>query len=92
MSIIATPPVDRLAVRTFVGNWDGVVLKEALLREKFRGGQTFVVCPRIADLNRIYDRVIALVPDLKVLTAHGKMSAAELDQTMTDIGEGAADV
>ena len=92
MSIIATPPVDRLAVRTFVGSWDGVVLKEALLREKFRGGQTFVVCPRIADLNRIYDRVIALVPDLKVLTAHGKMSATELDQTMTDFGEGAADV
>ena len=92
MSIIATPPVDRLAVRTFVGSWDGVVLKEALLREKFRGGQTFVVCPRIADLNRIYERVIALVPDLKVLTAHGKMSAAELDQTMTDFGEGAADV
>ena len=87
MSIIATPPVDRLAVRTFVGSWDGVVLKEALLREKFRGGQTFVVCPRIADLNRIYDRVIALVPDLKVLTAHGKMSAAELDQTMTDFGK-----
>ena len=92
MSIIATPPVDRLAVRTFVGSWDGVVLKEALLREKFRGGQTFVVCPRIADLNRIYDRVIALAPDLKVLTAHGKMSATELDQTMTDFGEGAADV
>ena len=92
MSIIATPPVDRLAVRTFVGGWDGVVLKEAILREKFRGGQTFVVCPRIADLSRIYDRLVNLVPDLNILTAHGKMSAAELDQAMTDFGDGAADV
>lgn len=92
MSIIATPPVDRLAVRTFVGNWDGIVLKEALLRERFRGGQTFVVCPRIADINRIYDRLILLVPDLKILTAHGRMSATELDQAMTDFGEGAADL
>ena len=50
MSIIATPPVDRLAVRTFIGPWDNVVLKEAILRERFRGGQTFVVCPRIDDM------------------------------------------
>ena len=92
MSIIATPPVDRLAVRTFVGGWDGVVLKEAILRERFRGGQTFMVCPRISDLSRIYDRLITLVPDLKILTAHGKMSATELDQAMTDFGDGAADV
>ena len=92
MSIIATPPVDRLAVRTFVGGWDGVVLKEAILRERFRGGHTFMVCPRISDLSRIYDRLITLVPDLKILTAHGKMSATELDQAMTDFGDGAADV
>ena len=65
---------------------------EMCIRDRYRGGQTFVVCPRIADLNRIYDRVATLVPDLKILTAHGKMSPTELDQTMTDFGDGGADV
>ncbi|NBX07599.1 MAG: DEAD/DEAH box helicase, partial [Proteobacteria bacterium] len=92
MSLIATPPVDRLAVRTFVGGWDAVVLKEALIRERFRGGQSFVVCPRIADLNRVYDKLVKMVPDLKIFTAHGKMPAAELDEVMTDFGEGKADL
>ncbi len=92
MSLIATPPVDRLAVRTFVGGWDGVVLKEALIRERFRGGQSFVVCPRVADLVRVYDRLIKMVPDLRILTAHGKMSATELDDVMTRFGDGQADV
>jgi transcription-repair coupling factor (superfamily II helicase) len=50
MSIIATPPVDRLAVRTFVSPFDPVVVREALLRERYRGGQAFYVCPRIEDL------------------------------------------
>ena len=50
MSLIATPPVDRLAVRTFVTPFDGVTIREALLREQYRGGQTFYVCPRIEDL------------------------------------------
>ena len=92
MSIIATPPVDRLAVRTFVGPWDGMVLREAILRERFRGGQVFVVCPRIADLNKIYDRLIKLVPEAKILSAHGQMSPAELDKVMTDFSEGKADL
>ncbi|MGC6474109.1 MAG: transcription-repair coupling factor [Candidatus Puniceispirillaceae bacterium] len=92
MSLIATPPVDRLAVRTFVGGWDGVVLKEALTRERFRGGQSFVVCPRIADLNRVYDKLVKMVPDLRIFTAHGKMAPNELDDVMTDFGDGKADV
>ena len=92
MSLIATPPVDRLAVRTFVGGWDSVVLKEALTRERFRGGQSFVVCPRIADLNRVYDRLVKMVPDLRIFTAHGKMAVNDLDEVMTDFGEGKADV
>jgi transcription-repair coupling factor (superfamily II helicase) len=92
MSIIATPPVDRLAVRTFVGPWDSVVLREAIIRERFRGGQIFVVCPRIADLTRLYDRVTALVPDARILTAHGKMSAVDLDDVMNRFGDGEADI
>ena len=92
MSLIATPPVDRLAVRTFVGGWDSVVLKEALTRERFRGGQSFVVCPRIADLNRVYDRLVKMVPDLRIFTAHGKMAVNDLDEVMTNFGEGKADV
>ena len=92
MSLIATPPVDRLAVRTFVGPWDGVVLREAVQREMFRGGQVFVVCPRIDDMQRVYDRVRALVPEARILSAHGQMPAAELDQVMTRFADGEADI
>ena len=70
MSLIATPPVVRLAVRTFVGPWDGVVLREAIKREMFRGGQVFCVCPRIDDLQRVYDRLTVLVPGARILSAH----------------------
>ena len=92
MSIIATPPVDRLAVRTFIGAWDNVVLKEALLRERFRGGQSFVVCPRIDDMARLYDRIVKLVPDAKIISAHGRMTPTELDKAMTAFGEGQAEI
>ncbi len=92
MSLIATPPVDRLAVRTFVGPWDGVVLREAIKREMFRGGQVFCVCPRIEDLQRVYDRLTALVPDARILSAHGRMAAAELDTVMTRFADGDADI
>ena len=92
MSIIATPPVDRLAVRTFIGAWDNVVLKEALLRERFRGGQSFVVCPRIDDMPRLYERLVKLVPDASIISAHGRMTPTELDKAMTAFGEGQADI
>ena len=92
MSLIATPPVDRLAVRTFVGPWDGVVLREAIKREMFRGGQVFCVCPRIADLQRVYDRLAVLVPEARILSAHGKMPANELDDVMTRFADGEADI
>ena len=92
MSLITTPPVDRLAVRSFVGPWDGVVLREALRREIFRGGQSFVVCPRIKDLPSVFDKITALVPEAKILTAHGQMPPAELDKVMTDFGDGKADI
>ena len=92
MSLIATPPIDRLAVRTFVGPWDGVVLREAVQREMFRGGQVFVVCPRIDDMQRVYDRLAKLVPEARILSAHGRMASNELDQVMTQFADADADI
>ena len=82
MSIIATPPVDRLAIRTFVLPYDPVVIREAILREQFRGGQTFYVCPRISDISRVHDRLKALVPEIKIAVAHGRMTADALERVM----------
>ena len=83
MSLIATPPVDRLAVRTFVLPYDPMVVREAILREHFRGGQTFYVCPRIEDLAGLEERLTKLVPEVKVATAHGRMGARELEDVMS---------
>ncbi|RVU39437.1 transcription-repair coupling factor [Hwanghaeella grinnelliae] len=88
MSIIATPPVDRLAVRTFVTPYDPVVVREAIQRERFRGGQVFYVCPRLADLPRVQDRLKKLLPDLKVAVAHGQMPPAQLEEVMSDFIDG----
>jgi transcription-repair coupling factor (superfamily II helicase) len=92
MSIIATPPVDRLAVRTFILPFDPVVLREALMRERFRGGQTFYVVPRIEDLPRVRARLAELAPELKVVEAHGRLSATELERVMTEFQDGRHDV
>lgn len=83
MSLITTPPVDRLAVRTFVMPFDTMVVREALLREQHRGGQSFVVCPRIKDLTEMQEILKELVPELKTVAAHGQMSPSELDETMS---------
>jgi transcription-repair coupling factor (superfamily II helicase) len=82
MSLIATPPVDRLAVRTYVAPFDPMTLREALLRERFRGGQTFFVVPRISDLDDAAAFLQEHVPELKVARAHGQMPSSELDQVM----------
>jgi transcription-repair coupling factor (superfamily II helicase) len=82
MSLISTPPVDRLAVRTYVMPFDPVILREALLRERFRGGQTFFVVPRIADLDDAAAFLAEHVPELKVARAHGQMASRELDSVM----------
>lgn len=92
LSIIATPPVDRLAIRTYVSEFDGVTLREALMRERFRGGQSFYVVPRIADLPDIEEFLKTQVPELRVIVAHGQMAAGELDQRMNDFYDGKADV
>ncbi len=92
MSLIATPPVDRLAVRTFVLPFDPVVIREAILRERFRGGQCFYVCPRIEDLPKVAKRLRELVPEVKVVTAHGRMAAVELEDAMSAFCDGRYDI
>ncbi len=92
MSLIATPPVDRLAVRTFVLPFDPVVIREAILRERFRGGQTFYVCPRVADIDGVAERLRKLVPEVKYAIAHGRLSPTALEDVMTAFGDGKFDV
>jgi transcription-repair coupling factor (superfamily II helicase) len=83
LSVIQTPPVDRLAVRTYVTPWDHVVVREALLREHYRGGQSFFVAPRIADLPDLEEWLREEVPEVKAVTAHGQMSATEVEERMS---------
>jgi transcription-repair coupling factor (superfamily II helicase) len=92
LSLIASPPPDRLAVRTFVMAYDPVVVREAILREQFRGGQTFYVCPRVEDIARLRERLAKLVPEAKVAVAHGQMGAKELEAAVTAFYDGAYDV
>ena len=92
MSIIATPPVDRLAVRTFVLPFDGVVIREAILRERFRGGQTFYVVPRLADIDGLIERLKSLIPEITTAVAHGQMSPTALEDVMNAFADGKYDV
>ncbi len=88
MSLIATPPIDRLAVRTFVLPFDPVILREAILREHFRGGQTFYVCPRIRDLAGVEEKLKEMVPEVSIVSAHGRMGARELEDKITAFYDG----
>ncbi|HUE78452.1 MAG TPA: transcription-repair coupling factor [Sphingomicrobium sp.] len=83
LSVIQTPPVDRLAIRTYVTPWDPVVVREALLREHYRGGQSFFVVPRVADLPQMEEWVAAEVPEVKAITAHGQLSATAVEERMS---------
>ena len=83
LSVIQTPPVDRLAVRTYVMPWDPVVIREALLREHYRGGQSFFVVPRIADLPDIERFLREEVPEVRYVVAHGQMSPTEVEERMS---------
>ncbi|MGI9393767.1 MAG: TRCF domain-containing protein, partial [Boseongicola sp.] len=88
LSIIGTPPVDRLAIRTYVSEFDTVTLREALLREHYRGGQSFFVVPRIADLPETEDWLKEQVPEVSYVVAHGQMAAGELDDRMNAFYDG----
>ncbi len=92
LSVIGTPPVDRLAIRTYVSEFDSVTLREALLREHYRGGQSFFVVPRIADLPEIEAWLRDNVPEVTVVVAHGQMAAGELDDRMNAFYDGKYDV
>ncbi|HEY5071886.1 MAG TPA: transcription-repair coupling factor [Caulobacteraceae bacterium] len=92
MSVIATPPVDRLAVRTYITPWDPVSIREALLREKYRGGQAYYVAPRIADLPDLAKFLREQVPEVKFVIGHGQLAASQLEDVMAAFYEGAYDV
>jgi transcription-repair coupling factor (superfamily II helicase) len=83
LSVIQTPPVDRLAVRTYVMPWDPVVIREALLREHYRGGQTYFVAPRVADLADLEQYLRDEVPEVNAVTAHGQMAPTEVEERMS---------
>ena len=83
LSVIQTPPVDRLAVRTYVMPWDPVVVREALLREHYRGGQTYFVAPRIADLPDLEEFLRNEVPEVRYVAAHGQMAPTEVEERMS---------
>jgi len=92
LSIIASPPVDRLAVRTFVSPFDPITVREALLREKYRGGQAFYVCPRIEDLAGAKDFLDKNIPEVRIGVAHGQMPPTVLDDIMSAFYDGKFDV
>jgi transcription-repair coupling factor (superfamily II helicase) len=92
MSLIATPPIDRLAIRTYVSEFDPFTVREALLREHYRGGQSFYVVPRIADLPAVEAFLREQVPEVSVVVAHGQMAAGELDERMNAFYDGRHDV
>ncbi|KUO54950.1 MAG: transcription-repair coupling factor [Alphaproteobacteria bacterium BRH_c36] len=92
LSLITTPPVDRLAVRTYISPFDPVVVRDALRRERYRGGQTFYVVPRISDLADVSEFLAEAVPELRVARATGQMTPTELEDVMTAFYDGSFDI
>ena len=92
LSIIGTPPVDRLSIRTYVSEFDTVTLREALLREYYRGGQSFFVVPRIKDIPEIEEFLKKEVPEVSFVVGHGQLAAGELDDRMNAFYDGKYDV
>lgn len=84
MSLITTPPADRLAVKTFVTEWSEVLIREACLREIKRGGQVFFIHNRVEDIGRIAELLAVLVPEATIRVAHGQMPERELEHVMLD--------
>ncbi|PQO24157.1 transcription-repair coupling factor [Rhodobacteraceae bacterium WD3A24] len=92
LSVIGTPPVDRLSIRTYVSEFDAVTIREALLREHYRGGQSFFVVPRISDLPEMEEFLREQVPEVSYVVAHGQMPAGQLDDRMNAFYDGKYDV
>ncbi|KKB79737.1 transcription-repair coupling factor [Devosia soli] len=92
LSLLATPPVDRLTIRTFISPFDPLSIREALLREKYRGGQSFYVVPRIKDQPDIAEFLRQQVPEVSFVAANGQMAPGELDDIMNAFYDGKFDV
>ncbi len=92
LSLIATPPLDRLAVRTYVSPFDPVILRDALRRERYRGGQSFYVVPRIADLDDVAEFLDEYVPELRTARTHGQLPPSEIERIMTAFYDGEFDI
>src|SRR5690606_19115882 len=92
LSLITTPPVDRLAVRTYISPFDPVIIREALRRERHRGGQSFYVAPRISDLDEVAEFLAEEVPELRTIRAHGQMAPSQLEDIMSAFYDGQYDV
>ena len=92
LSLITTPPVDRLAVRTYISPFDPIIIREALRRERYRGGQSFYVCPRLSDLDDVVEFLTEHTPELRLARAHGQLSPTELEDVMVAFYDGKYDV
>lgn len=92
LSLIATPPLDRLSVRNFVMPFDNIITKEAIMREYNRGGKIFFVVPRVRDLHEIMPKLQKLLPDLKIACAHGQVPVNELDDIMNEFSDSDTDI
>lgn len=92
LSLITTPPIDRLPIHTIITPHDHVIIKDALMKEHFRGGRSFYVAPRINDLQDIQKFLDQYVPELTYCIAHGQMPAANIDKIMNDFYDGKFDI
>ena len=92
LSLIATPPIARKPVKTQILDFDGIVIRDALMREYFRGGKSFYVTPRISDLDAIAQRLKEIVPELRFKVAHGQMKPSDIDEIMTEFYDGKFDI
>jgi len=92
LSLITTPPMDRLAVHTTVMPFDDIIIRDALLKERFRGGRSFYVVPRIKDIAEIERKLQAIVPELKYKIVHGQMLSSVVDEIMSEFCDGKFDI
>jgi transcription-repair coupling factor (superfamily II helicase) len=92
LSIIAIPPARRVPVRTLVGPWNPIAVVRSLRYEHQRGGQSFLVCPRIQDIDSIEKQLLKIVPELEIRILHGKMPARVIDESMLEFADGHGDV
>jgi transcription-repair coupling factor (superfamily II helicase) len=92
MSVIETPPQERLPIRTYIRHWDDALIREAILREVDRGGQVFFVHNRVQGIQALAQRLQRLVPEASFAVAHGQMPEDQLEKVMLDFASGAFQV